>query len=191
MPVHFFTFLLESAFSNLKAFAMQRIYFLESFSPLRLFLKPISKAPVIALSVVAAILLTACGKGAPAGPGSPGGAMPPPEVSVITVQSSNLPIELEYAGQTAGSRETEVRARVSGILQRRLFTEGSIVKAGQPLFQIDPANFQTQAASLDASVALAKARVDQAAKTIPRIDPNETAQATAKPTTSGADKAKE
>ena len=97
--------------------------------------------------------------------------MPPPEVSVITVQAASQPIELEYAGQTAGSRETEVRARVAGILQRRLFTEGSTVKAGQPLFQIDPANFQTQAASLDASVALAKARVEQARRDQARLVP--------------------
>lgn len=97
--------------------------------------------------------------------------MPPPEVSVITVQASSQPIELEYAGQTAGSRETEVRARVAGILQKRLFTEGSTVKAGQPLFQIDPANFQNQAASLDASVALAKARVEQAKRDFARLAP--------------------
>ena len=97
--------------------------------------------------------------------------MPPPEVSVITVQASSQPIELEYAGQTAGSRETEVRARVAGILQRRLFTEGSAVKAGQPLFQIDPANFQTQSASLDASVALAVARRDQAKRDLARLVP--------------------
>ena len=97
--------------------------------------------------------------------------MPPPEVSVIMVQASSQPIELEYAGQTAGSRETEVRARVAGILQRRLFTEGATVKAGQPLFQIDPANFQTQASSLDAAVALAKARVDQARRDQARLVP--------------------
>ena len=89
----------------------------------------------------------------------------------MTVQAASLPIELEYAGQTAGSRETEVRARVAGILQRRLFTEGAAVKAGQALFQIDPANFQTQAASLDAAVALAKARVDQARRDQARLVP--------------------
>ena len=118
-----------------------------------------------------AVVIAGCGKGIPAGSGGPGGAMPPPEVSVITVQASSQPIELEYAGQTAGSRETEVRARVAGILQRRLFTEGATVQAGQPLFQIDPANFQTQTASLEASVALAKARVDQARRDQARLVP--------------------
>jgi membrane fusion protein, multidrug efflux system len=146
-------------FLNLKAFAMQRSAVSSHHTPL------------IALTFIVAAILAGCGKGAPAGPGGPGGAMPPPEVSVITVQASSQPIELEYAGQTAGSRETEVRARVAGILQRRLFTEGATVKAGQPLFQIDPANFQTQAASLDASVALAKARVEQARRDQARLVP--------------------
>ena len=132
------------------------------------------KTSFVALSVVAVALLAGCGKGsspAGAGPGGPGGAMPPPEVSVITVQASSQPIELEYAGQTAGSRETEVRARVAGILQRRLFTEGATVKAGQALFQIDPANFQTQAAALSASVALAQARAEQAKRDFARLAP--------------------
>jgi membrane fusion protein, multidrug efflux system len=144
---------------NLKAFAMQHSTVLST------------KPHLITLTFVVVAILAGCGKGAPASPGGPGGAMPPPEVSVITVQSSSQPIELEYAGQTAGSRETEVRARVAGILQRRLFTEGASVKAGQPLFQIDPANFQTQTASLDAATALAVARRDQAKRDLARLAP--------------------
>ena len=157
----------KSPILNLKALAMQRSALFTSFSPCDLH----PKKPVIALIVAFAAVLTGCGKGAPAAPGGPAGAMPPPEVSVITVQAASQPIELEYAGQTAGSRETEVRARVAGILQRRLFTEGATVKAGQPLFQIDPANFQTQSASLDASVALAVARRDQAKRDLARLTP--------------------
>ena len=157
--------------SNLKATAMLRLLSFQLFSsPAR----SSFKLHLFMLVLLSGVLLTGCGKTAPAGaggPGGPGAAMPPPEVSVITVQAGNLPIELEYAGQTAGSRETEVRARVAGILQRRLFTEGSTVKAGQPLFQIDSAGFQTQAASLDASVALARARVDQARADQARLVP--------------------
>ena len=130
--------------------------------------QPLPRYQRVLLTGVIAVFVAACSKSAPVGPG---GAQQPPEVSVITVQAASQPIELEYAGQTAGSRETEVRARVAGILQRRLFTEGTTVKAGQPLFQIDPANFQTQAASLDASVALAKARVDQARRDQTRLVP--------------------
>lgn len=167
MLLYYFSFSFKSPVLYLKAIAMQRsALFVTHSSSL---LKP--KTPLILLTVVVAAALAGCGKGAPAGPGGPGGGMPPPEVSVITVQASSQPIQLEYAGQTAGSRETEVRARVAGILQRRLFTEGANVKAGQPLFQIDPVNFQNQAASLDASVALAKARVDQARRDQARLVP--------------------
>jgi membrane fusion protein, multidrug efflux system len=129
------------------------------------------------LACLLSIMLAACGPSAPAGPGGggggggPGGAMPPPEVSVITVQASAQPIELEYAGQTAGSRETEVRARVAGILQKRLYVEGAAVKAGAPLFQIDPATFAAQLASAEAAVALASARVNQARRDNARLVP--------------------
>jgi membrane fusion protein, multidrug efflux system len=99
---------------------------------------------------------------APGGTGAQASSAPPaPEVSVITVQAAALPVELEFAGQTIGSRETEVRARVNGILQKRLYEEGSTVKAGAPLFQIDPATFQNQVASADAAVGVANARVQQ------------------------------
>jgi membrane fusion protein, multidrug efflux system len=134
---------------------------------------PILSPTRIALSALAIAVLSGCGKGTSngAGAGGPGAGAPPPEVSVITVQASSQAVELEYAGQTAGSRETEVRARVAGILQRRLFTEGTAVKAGQALFQIDAANFQTQAASLDAATALAMARRDQAKRDFSRLAP--------------------
>ena len=97
--------------------------------------------------------------------------MPPPEVAVITVQAKAQPVELEYTGQTAGSRETEVRARVAGILQKRLFEEGATVKAGAPLFQIDPANFRTQMASAEAAVAVADAKVNQTRRDQARLAP--------------------
>ena len=120
-----------------------------------------------------ALSLAACGPSAPggAGPGGPGGKMPPPEVSVITVEPKNAPVELEYTGQTAGSRETEVRARVAGILQRRLYQEGAMVKAGTPLFQIDPANFETQLASAEAVVGVAQAKLNQAQRDHTRLAP--------------------
>ena len=118
------------------------------------------------------LALVACGKHADgAGAGAPGRAMPPPEVSVVTVTAQNHAIDLEYVGQTAGSRETEVRARVAGILNKRLFEEGATVKAGTPLFQIDPANFQTQSASAEATVAVAQAKVNQAQRDQARLAP--------------------
>jgi len=91
------------------------------------------------LSLVLSLVLSvaACGQGAGdhggkghGGPGGGpmGGGMPPPEVNVATVQPQTLPVALEYTGQTAGSREVEVRARVTGILLKRNFTEGTPVK---------------------------------------------------------------
>jgi membrane fusion protein, multidrug efflux system len=97
--------------------------------------------------------------------------MPPPQVSVVTVQPKDVPITFEYTGQTVGSRETEVRARVPGILQRRLFEEGSTVKAGAALFQIDPANLQTQVAATDAAIAVAEARLNQTLRDVARLAP--------------------
>jgi membrane fusion protein, multidrug efflux system len=114
-------------------------------------------------------VLVACGQSAPQG--NSGAGMPPPEVSVITVQTKSQPVEMEYTGQTAGSRETEVRARVAGIISKRLFEEGAWVEAGTPLFQIDPANFQTQVASTEAAVAVAEARVNQARRDQARLAP--------------------
>jgi membrane fusion protein (multidrug efflux system) len=64
------------------------------------------------------------------------GAMP---VTVIEMQPQKMPTSIEIMAQTEGARETEVRARVGGILVKRLYQEGDTVKAGQPLFQIDRA----------------------------------------------------
>lgn len=120
--------------------------------------------------MLAALPLALVGCGKAVSQGVPGG-MPTPEVAVITVQAKALPVELEYTGQTVGSRETEVRARVAGILQSRLFVEGARVKAGTPLFQIDPATFQNQLASAEANVAVAQAKVNQARRDQTRLAP--------------------
>lgn len=113
-------------------------------------------------------LLAACGQSGAQGPGA---AMPPPEVNVVQVEARDLPQTFEYVGQTAGSRETEVRARVSGILEKRLYEEGSVVKANTPLFQISPANFESQLAANEAQVQLAQARFQQAQRELNRISP--------------------
>ena len=129
---------------------------------------------LLALAALPLVLLTACGKsGDPkAGGGAPPPmAMPPPQVSVVTVQAKDAPLTYEYTGQTAGSRETEVRARVSGILQKRLYVEGATVKAGAALFQIDPANLQTQVASTEANVAVADAKLNQVKRDLARLQP--------------------
>ena len=80
-------------------------------------------------------MLAACGQ-KPQGGGFHG--FPPADVTVQPVALQTFPVTFEYVGQTQGSKEVEVRARVTGIIEKRLFEEGAPVKAGQTLFIIDP-----------------------------------------------------
>ena len=105
------------------------------------------------------------------GHGGPGGGMPPAEVTVLAVAPQPLPVTYEYVGQTIGSREVEVRARVTGILLKRNFVEGSAVRKGQSLYNIDPAPFEAVVARAEADVAAAEARLDQAARNAARMRP--------------------
>jgi len=89
----------------------------------------------------------------------------------MTVAPEPLPVTFQYVGQTAGSREIEVRARVTGILLTRNFKEGGPVKKGQSLYAIDPAPFQAVVTRADADVAAAEARRDQAARNAARMKP--------------------
>lgn len=104
--------------------------------------------------------LTGCGKTPPAADGKGGGK--PLPVTVFVAQPRNLPIALELVAQTEGAKETEVRARVGGILLKRLYEEGSLVKAGQPLFQIDRAPYEN-------ALADAKAKAEQTAREAARL----------------------
>ena len=85
------------------------------------------------------------------------GPPPTPEVGVITVQPQSVVLTRELPGRTSAYRVAEVRARVNGIVQKRLFTEGSHVKAGQPLFKIDSAPYQATLESAQAQLARAEA----------------------------------
>jgi membrane fusion protein (multidrug efflux system) len=124
---------------------------------------------------ILAFSLAGCGpsggadKGGKKGP--PGMGMPPPEVNVITAAPQTLPQTFEYVGQAAGSREVEVRARVTGILLKRNFAEGEPVKAGQSLYNIDPAPFEAAYARAEAGVASAEARYEQARRNAARYKP--------------------
>jgi membrane fusion protein (multidrug efflux system) len=129
-----------------------------------------------AASIVLVLSLAACGPGGGGdkggkGHGGPGAGMPPAEVNAVTVALQSLPETYEYVGQTAGSREVEVRARVTGILLKRNFEEGGRVKQGQSLFTIDPAPFQAAANRAEADVAAAQARVEQARRNAARLKP--------------------
>lgn len=129
--------------------------------------KPLSLA-VAALMLAGAFALNGCGKGGESGPGMFGGPVP---VATITVQPETLPVTLEYTAQTRGSREVEVRARVTGILHKRNYTEGAKVKVGQSLFTIDPAPFAAALARAEADVAAAEARAAQTRRDAARLKP--------------------
>ena len=124
----------------------------------------------VILSTLLAGVLSACGDSKGAG-GPPGFGGPPPQVNVVVVQPQTLPVSLEYTGQTQGSREVEVRARVTGILVKRNYTEGAAVKAGQSLFTIDPVPFQTALARAEADGASMAAKHSQAQRFLERIKP--------------------
>lgn len=114
------------------------------------------------------VLLTACSKGGDAGHG---GGMPPTVVAVQPAKTGAVKVEFEYPAQTAGSREVEVRSRVTGILVKRNYVEGSTVKAGQSLFLIDPSPYQAALARADADVAAAEARLGAASRNAKRLKP--------------------
>jgi membrane fusion protein, multidrug efflux system len=102
--------------------------------------------------------LAACNK-APENTAPP--AMPPLPVSVLSVQPTSVPMSVEAVAQTEGASEVEVRPRVGGIILKKLFEEGQPVKAGQVMFQIDPAPFQIALAQAKAQAAGQGARITQ------------------------------
>ena len=119
------------------------------------------------LAVLAA-LLAACGpKAEPAAASSP----PPVEVGVVTAMPRTVGLSTELPGRMEASRVAQVRARAAGILQKRLFREGSDVRAGQPLFQIDPAPYRAAYASAQAALARAEANLTQAGAQAERYKP--------------------
>ena len=113
-------------------------------------------------------LLALAGGCTPAG-GPP--AFPPPHVSVAVVEAKDVPVTYEYVAQTAGYRDVEVRARVTGILLKRNYKEGVVVKRGESLFTIDPAPFQVALARAEADAGVIEARLAQARREVARLKP--------------------
>jgi membrane fusion protein (multidrug efflux system) len=116
-----------------------------------------------------AMLISGCGQqradsahaAAPAAPALP--------AAVLQVAPQRVPIALEAVGQIEGSKEVEVRARVSGILQKRLYSEGELVRAGAPMFKIDPAPFEIALAQAKAQLAQERARNEQSRRESTRL----------------------
>lgn len=98
-------------------------------------------------------------------------AMPPAAVHVHVARAMDVPITFEHLGRTEGSREVEIRARISGFLESRHFVEGSDVAAGALLFQLDGKMLQAQQRTAEAEVRSAEARLTQARREAARLQP--------------------
>lgn len=116
-----------------------------------------------AVMVLAAAALAACGseQGSGGGQGGPGGGGPSP-VTVITAEAGSVDVEQQYAGRVRGSREVEVRNRVEGVLEERLYREGQIVEQGDAMFRIDSEPFEVAVRAAEAELATVQADLAQA-----------------------------
>jgi len=140
---------------------------------------PTHRAASLVAATAAALFLASCGKAD--GQAAAGGPqMPPVEVGVVTATPGDVGLITELPGRVEASRVAQVRARAAGILQQRLFKEGSDVKAGQPLFRIDPAPYAAASESARASLAKAQANLAQASAQVERYRPLVSANAISK-----------
>jgi membrane fusion protein (multidrug efflux system) len=125
------------------------------------------RSVALAIAFGAALLISGCGKApeTPAAAGGPGAGAggPPPAlpVTVVVAKTQRIPDVIESVGQTEGSKDIEVRSRVSGIIESQLYREGDRIKAGTPMFQIERAPFENALAQAQASLAQERARLDQ------------------------------
>lgn len=126
--------------------------------------------PQIAAVTLILSFLAGCGDKT-ANAQAPGGGMPPPEVSIVTIEPQRVVMTTELPGRLEATRVAQVRARVSGIVQKRVFREGSDVKAGDVLFRIDPAPYQATYNSAQASLARAEANLAQTSLKAQRYKP--------------------
>jgi membrane fusion protein (multidrug efflux system) len=116
------------------------------------------------------LAIAACGKKEGAAPAQ-GAAPPPMPVTVVKVAQQKVPVSVEAVGQAEGSREVEIRARVNGILEKRLFQEGAAVPAGTTLFQIDPAPYELAVQQARAALQLERVKRDLAEVELKRLAP--------------------
>ena len=124
-------------------------------------------------AIAALTLLNGCSKNGDAagGPGGAGGGMPPMPVTVIEAKPQQVPVLIEEVGQTEGAKDVEVRARVSGILTKQLYTEGDTVKEGATLFTIDHAPFEIALTQARATLKQGKANLERAQREAKRLKP--------------------
>jgi len=119
------------------------------------------------LSMLLSSMLVACGGKEEAAQKAQ--QMPAMPVTVLTVEPTSVPIQAEAVAQTEGAKEVEVRPRVGGIIMKKLFEEGAEIKAGQPMFLIDPVPYQMKATQARAQLAQQSARVAQTKREVERL----------------------
>ena len=125
------------------------------------------KRVVLAAALGAAVLTIACGKQSEAAKAPP----PPPGVVVTTAEQHDEPIVREWIGTTEGDVNAEIRPKVDGYLLRRVYTEGSFVRQGQLLFEIDPRQAQASLRQAQANLAQAEASLQKANRDVARYEP--------------------
>ena len=125
--------------------------------------------PAAAAIAASAVLLAACGKGGDAKADAK--AAPPLPVTTVSVAAKRVPVSLEAVGQAEGSREVEIRARVNGIIEKRLYDEGTTVAAGADLFLIDPAPYELAVQEARAAVQQERVKKELAEVEAKRLQP--------------------
>ena len=118
------------------------------------------------LALLPPLALAACNRGDARQESS---APPPLQVRVLQVAPRQVPVQFEAVGRAEGSREIQVRARVAGILEKQLYTEGDNVKAGAPLFRIERAPFEIELAQARAALAQERAKRELAVQEVDRL----------------------
>ena len=117
-----------------------------------------------ALAATAGISVTGCKKAPPA-------ELPPPVVEVMEITGTNVPLSVEFIGQLDSPNNVEVRARVEAFVDQMLFTEGTEVKEGDPLFALDKKPFEEQLAAANGSLAESQAALNKYEKDVARLTP--------------------
>lgn len=132
-----------------------------------------------ALAASVALALSSCGKADEAAQGGQpaGREAPAPVVGVVTVHPQTVALTVELPGRLESLRTADVRAQVGGIIQKRLFQEGSYVRAGQPLYQIDSSTYEAGLESARAQLATAQATLAKADADLARYKPLVAAEA--------------
>ncbi|HFA7035859.1 TPA: multidrug efflux RND transporter periplasmic adaptor subunit MtrC [Neisseria gonorrhoeae] len=135
-----------------------------------------------ALAAAVALALSSCGKGGDAAQGGQpaGREAPAPVVGVVTVHPQTVALTVELPGRLESLRTADVRAQVGGIIQKRLFQEGSYVRAGQPLYQIDSSTYEAGVWKARAQLATAQATLAKADADLARYKPLVSADAISK-----------